>query len=850
MSSAPLHQAHEEQSTTAGQDKIAPEQLVPAKRENSDDVQFISSQPIKKMRLAGTEHGNEDQTAESRAFGPSGEGFAQASTNISMPDRSSSAMPLGIPSHLSEDSAWETRGASLPIMNNFSFLKAHTAASQPAISAAISPKQVPQMAPPSVTGNMQSFGVQASSSRGMTIDQISCLDVRQPFCSSDVSQENNRSNNSGGLSTATTGDTMGKTTMVSTVPNARLASFRSQDSFYTGNPTPSMNYTHPGDLPLESQGVIPSVMYSTENQAHLQQISLPLNASSMPTTSNRGLTSSEASPRPTPWMGGSTDALVPEWSSSSANLPGLHHPRPVRTSEMPLSSAISAWDGISSQPIFQQRRPCLACLAARQQGRQDPSHGQSHGMHYHGNAPMTASVPASWPGLFGLHNQFSPPVLSAIDGGSVQESSQTSAGASSLSFPAYAYPQAKDARLGVRNNTQAGTPPYPSHGSFKVPEMASATAHARSGVGSNNGFGGRVDTMLPGRDTVQNHAHTLDINSTRSGVGSNNDFGGPANTMSPARGTVPNHTLDINGNGTASCRSTTSIPTSTSVPSGMGSNNGPGGPVNAMSPAPGAVLNHSHSQDINPTTSMPPPASVPPTPAMPPHTAMSSNITLGPAQNETKTHANQAQQQPKASGQQQTQANLQDKPHLPCAASQQQQQLPATVSAVTEAAASLAATRKKRAANLLVDAAELVAEIFPYEVVARQHGTLPRKVAEALAAVVQVPLLRCATDKRRTGKLGSDRMKEFREARKGWVAMVREWEKEDDDGEDDAEGEPDEEAVGKNGAGVGRGMVQAPPDPRAVSQPGEPSALNVALLLPPTEMPAQLLRGGFFAGPW
>jgi stalled ribosome alternative rescue factor ArfA len=142
--------------------------------------------------------------------------------------------------------------------------------------------------------------------------------------------------------------------------------------------------------------------------------------------------------------------------------------------------------------------------------------------------------------------------------------------------------------------------------------------------------------------------------------------------------------------------------------------------------------------------------------------------------------------------------------------------------------------------------AELVAEIFPFEIVARQHGTLPRKVAEALAAVVQVPLLRCATDKRRTGKLGSERMKEFREARKGWVAMVREWEREKE-GEKDAEGEVDDEVVGNSA--VGRGTGQAV-DPRAVSQPGEPSALDVALMLPPTNMPAQMLRENFFTGPW
>jgi hypothetical protein len=209
---------------------------------------------------------------------------------------------------------------------------------------------------------------------------------------------------------------------------------------------------------------------------------------------------------------------------------------------------------------------------------------------------------------------------------------------------------------------------------------------------------------------------------------------------------------------------------------------------------------------------------------------------------------------------------------------------PAPTSATTalsDAAAALASARKTHASNLLVDLAELVGEIFPYDAVARQHGTLPRKVAEALAVVVQVPLLRCATDKRRAGKLGSDRMREFREARKGWLALVREWEREDrgrdkgrkgseDDGGvrgRDAKGETDDEVVGgqsgERGGAVaatakgghaarrdrgeqGKGQV----DPRAVVQPGEPSALDVALLLPPAEMPTQMLREGFFPGPW
>jgi hypothetical protein len=98
----------------------------------------------------------------------------------------------------------------------------------------------------------------------------------------------------------------------------------------------------------------------------------------------------------------------------------------------------------------------------------------------------------------------------------------------------------------------------------------------------------------------------------------------------------------------------------------------------------------------------------------------------------------------------------------------QEQQTSPSDPATTKA--SRAATRRKFTPNILVDVAETVEEIFPFEEVARRHGVLPRKIIDALAAVVQLPLLRCATDKRRAGKLGAERMKEYREARKLWIA--------------------------------------------------------------------------------
>jgi len=71
----------------------------------------------------------------------------------------------------------------------------------------------------------------------------------------------------------------------------------------------------------------------------------------------------------------------------------------------------------------------------------------------------------------------------------------------------------------------------------------------------------------------------------------------------------------------------------------------------------------------------------------------------------------------------------------------------------------------KHAQDLFVDIAETVERTFPYAEVAVRHGVTPSRVAEALSGVVMLPLVRCASDKRRTGRLAQDRMREYREAK-------------------------------------------------------------------------------------
>ncbi|RKU47706.1 hypothetical protein DL546_009390 [Coniochaeta pulveracea] len=185
---------------------------------------------------------------------------------------------------------------------------------------------------------------------------------------------------------------------------------------------------------------------------------------------------------------------------------------------------------------------------------------------------------------------------------------------------------------------------------------------------------------------------------------------------------------------------------------------------------------------------------------------------------------------------------------------------PLSIPAATSHAASHILNRPKNqhSQNLLVDVAETATEIFPYELVARRHGCAAFKVVEALAAVVQVPLLRCATDKRRAGKLGAERVKEVREMRKVWAVRERERERlrkeQEKRGEISGAGEKVGEGSGGMKSGQGRvGDREKSKEPRSVvvpPAPGQPSVLEVAQMLGPMEMPDVLAGNGVFTVQW
>ncbi|KAI1142266.1 hypothetical protein F5Y05DRAFT_219941 [Hypoxylon sp. FL0543] len=75
-------------------------------------------------------------------------------------------------------------------------------------------------------------------------------------------------------------------------------------------------------------------------------------------------------------------------------------------------------------------------------------------------------------------------------------------------------------------------------------------------------------------------------------------------------------------------------------------------------------------------------------------------------------------------------------------------------------------TYRKPSPNLIVDVAETCQEKFPFEEVAKRHNVPVEKVFDVFAAIIQVPLLRCPTDRRRAGRLATTRVREYTRAKK------------------------------------------------------------------------------------
>jgi hypothetical protein len=87
--------------------------------------------------------------------------------------------------------------------------------------------------------------------------------------------------------------------------------------------------------------------------------------------------------------------------------------------------------------------------------------------------------------------------------------------------------------------------------------------------------------------------------------------------------------------------------------------------------------------------------------------------------------------------------------------------------------------RRSYPQNMLVDIAQTCQDTFPFALVAKRHNQTTQKDFDVFSAVIQLPLLRSATDDQRYGELGAVRMKEFRAAKK--IAVAQQKEKENAD---------------------------------------------------------------------
>lgn len=63
--------------------------------------------------------------------------------------------------------------------------------------------------------------------------------------------------------------------------------------------------------------------------------------------------------------------------------------------------------------------------------------------------------------------------------------------------------------------------------------------------------------------------------------------------------------------------------------------------------------------------------------------------------------------------------------------------------------------------NLIVDIAETCETLFPWDEVAERHNVPRQKVVDTFAAIIQLPLIRCVTDKKRHGRLATNRLKDY-----------------------------------------------------------------------------------------
>lgn len=320
-------------------------QTAPEKRSADDEVQFISSNPVKKTKLTGqlTNHTAQGLMAPPPRplhHEPSFEQQTLAASRVPTVERCRSL--CGIVQPMVPAPVLKNRGASLPVLDSFVFPQAFAPLPfEPRrLSEAISPKQLPQnlstasaatvntdQTPPSVTNT--------ASQASVTLDQISCLDFN-------------------GIPTNTPG-----------FDASRIFSAEGvlMSATEVGDMTPTTQSPSPVN-PFTGQNAIPFAMYSTGSLVPM----IPTHSNGQPPASFPSLSTQNQPSTPGP--------SLPAQNRPRQQVPGMgshnivsnqgshfqksqHHPG-QQGGGNPSSSC-------SSSPALGPKPPCLHCARIKQQ---------------------------------------------------------------------------------------------------------------------------------------------------------------------------------------------------------------------------------------------------------------------------------------------------------------------------------------------------------------------------------------------------------------------------------------------------------------------------------------------------
>ncbi len=314
------------------------------KRHAEDEIEFISSNPVKKRKLSGQQTtlvapmAQMVQTAQAPMPPPprpsqqtllpmqQGPGAFQ----VASVDRSRSLCGIAKAKGPTPSPMLEIRGTSLPVLDSFVFpLSFPPIPSQrPRLSEAISPKQLPQTLPEPLEAGSQTNQARPPCPTlaplpSITLDQISCLDFNGVPTSTPGFDVNRIFSTDGGL--------------MSSIGVAGM-------SFAIPPSSPSTN-------PFTSPNAIPFRMYSTGSLVPMvppQDVGPPTSFPNVPMSQPQ----QQAVPAPI--------------ANNKATVQGLHHPTNGQHPQAPPPAGSPAFSR-SYSPVPGPKPPCLHCARIRQQ---------------------------------------------------------------------------------------------------------------------------------------------------------------------------------------------------------------------------------------------------------------------------------------------------------------------------------------------------------------------------------------------------------------------------------------------------------------------------------------------------